>query len=232
MKWRQMQLKSARKAIDAMKEGYMPDAILDESYLRLQSVLREAWRKVNDDLSEEAGRSKFDYKRDLAYGLRIYDIFTHGEFAMPPRVAADVEIWRYISVNVVPEIVRERWPKSSSWEDRFYRKPNRIYLRVLWWYIYLSWQGDEEHTYAVLEANTEDTIAQLVERAGSHGYNTELYRKIMIRHFCQEESDRSMILFRKVMKLHTARIRTREPEMLPGGVNQYVEDLYAYFKDK
>ena len=230
MKWRQMQVKTATEAVEKMKTGWMPDTALDESYQRMQQRIRAAWAEVNEN--NHSDDKKDTYRRDLAFGLRLYGIFSKGEFAMPPRVAADIAVWRYISINVVPEIVKERWPKESSWDDRFYRKTNRIYLKVLWWYIYLSWQGDDEHTYAVLEANNSDTIAQLVERSGAHGYNLDLYRKIMIRHFCQDESDRSMLMFRKVMKLHPARIRTRQPEMLPGGVNQYVEELYAYFNEE
>ncbi len=170
--------------------------------------------------------------RDLNFALRLYGIFSKGEFAMSPRIAADVSVWRYISINLVPEIIKERWPKEASWDDRFYRKTNRIYLKVLWWYIYLSWQGDDERTYTILEENNSDTVVQLVERAGVHGYNIDLYRKIMVRLFCHPEKEHSMSLFRKVMKLHTARIRTRQPEMLPGGVNQYVEELYAYFNEE
>ncbi|WP_295158087.1 DUF6339 family protein [Selenomonas sp. AE3005] len=230
MKWRHMQVKAATEAVERMKSGWMPEVSLDERYQRMQQRIRDAWVEANENF--QSGDNKDTYMRDLEFGLRLYAIFSKGEFAMAPRIASDIEVWRYISINVVPEIVKERWPKESSWDDRFYRKTNRIYLKVLWWYIYLSWQGDDEHTYAVLEANNADTIAQLVERSGAHGYNLDLYRKIMVRHFCQEESERSMIMFRKVMKLHTARIRTRQPEMLPGGVNQYVEELYAYFNEE
>ncbi len=229
MKWKSMPAKAAAKAVEQMKQGTMPGAVLDDSYLRLQETLQEAWRKANEAAQKNKDKSRKEYVRDLNFALGLYEFFSGGEFEMSPRSAADISIWRYISINVVPDIVKERWPNESSWEDRFYRKSNRVYLKVLWWYIYLSWQGDTEHTYEALEANSEDTIAQLVERSGAHGYNLMLYRKIMAIHFSQEESERTMNLFRKVMKLHTARIRTRQPEMLPGGVNQYVEELYAYF---
>lgn len=231
MKWKKMQVKAAARAVEQMTEGYMPEVDLNDSYQRLRNQLIDAWNNANNELQAERTNKRFEYMRDLNFGMRLYRIFSTGEFTMHPRLAADIGIWRYISINVVPDIIKERWTKESSWEDRFYRRPNRIYLKILWWYIYLSWQGDEERTYAVLEANNADTISQLVERSGAHGYNLELYRKIMIRHFCQDPSERSMMLFRKVMKLHTAKIRTRQPEMLPGGINQYVEELYAYFNE-
>lgn len=231
MKWKKMQVKAAARAVEQMTEGYMSEVDLDDSYQRLRNQLVEAWENTNEELQADRTNKRYEYMRDLKFGMRLYRILSTGEFTMHPRLAADVGIWRYISINVVPEIIKERWPKESSWEDRFYRKPNRIYLKILWWYIYLSWQGDEKNTYTVLEANNSDTISQLVERSGAHGYNLELYRKIMVRHFFQDPSERSMMLFRKVMKLHTARIRTRQPEMLPGGINQYVEELYAYFNE-
>ena len=230
MKWESMAVKSAVRAVTRMKEGTVPEFELKANYLRMQQRIHEAWAEANAELKAQGGKSGFEYARDLNFGLRLYRIFSRGEFAMSPRIAADLGIWRFISIKVVPDLIKERWPKVESWDDRFYKKTNRVYLKVLWWYIYLSWQGDEELTYERLKDNSEDTIAQLVERSGAHGYNPGLYREIMRQFYLREKNRGNMDVFRKVMKLHTARIQTRQPELLPGGIGQYVEELYDYFK--
>ena len=175
--------------LDAVKEKQSSDK-KDDDHTNPPSGGGCDGQDTKQELASEEGKIKYNYNRDLVFALKIYEFFSVGQYNMPPRIAADPRVWSYISIRLVPEIVRERWPKKSSWEDRFYRKPNRIYLKVLWWYIYLSWQGETEDTRIILENNTEDTIAQLVERSGAHGYRLELYRKIMRRFFMMDDRRR------------------------------------------
>ena len=80
--------------------------------------------------------------------------------------------------------------------------------------------------------NSEDTILQLVDRAGANGYRPELYRKIarMFLEYPGEENHDE--LFRRVMKLNTARMVTTEPELTEGGIPQYVKELFEYISKK
>lgn len=232
MKWKTLTVPEASKEVQEMKDDIFSVADgLTEEDLAIQKKLRQLWQDTKQELASEEGKIKYNYNRDLVFALKIYEFFSVGQYNMPPRIAADPRVWSYISIRLVPEIVRERWPKKSSWEDRFYRKPNRIYLKVLWWYIYLSWQGETEDTRIILENNTEDTIAQLVERSGAHGYRLELYRKIMRHFFMMDDNKCDMMKFRKIMKLHTARIVSIEPEMMVGGIPAYIEELLEYFDE-
>ena len=69
---------------------------------------------------------------------------------------------------------------------------------------------------------------QLVERPGI-GYNVEMYRELMKQY--NSYSDSSRQLFRRVLKLNTARLLTTSPELVEGGIPQYVEDLFKAVRD-
>ena len=83
--------------------------------------------------------------------------------------------------------------------------------------------GNSEDTFKLLENNTTDTILQLVERP-CIGYNVEMYRELMKQYY--EYNDSSRQLFRRVLKLNTARLLTTSPELMEGGIPQYVHDLF------
>ena len=140
------------------------------------------------------------------------------------RVAANDEIWRFLSIKVIPDIVHARWGMNAS---HFYQTSRRIWLKTIWWYIHLSWQNSIDETYKILIDNTTDTILQLVERPGL-GYNVELFREIMKQYANYSDSSRN--LFRTVLKLNTAKILTTSPELVDGGIEKYVDSLFKMAK--
>lgn len=193
---------------------------IDPKYNLLE--LRDKLIEARDEIFEQEkldGANTLDYKFDLLFGLKLYSILGD-EIDFTARVASNDDVWRYLSICVVPDIVHARWELK---EDYFYKQPRRIWLKRIWWYIHLSWQGNVEDTFKILEKNTTDTVMQLVERPGI-GYYQELYREIMARYFKYNDSDRQ--LFRKVLKLNTARLLTMSPELVEGGIPTYVDNLF------
>lgn len=174
-------------------------------------------------LSDEKNKIK-SYSFDLHIGLYMYQILEE-EYDFNERFAAQDEIWRYISLEVLPDLVYERYGIE---EKRFYKEKRRIWLRSLWWYIHLSWQGTEEATYEVLKESSTDEINQLVDRSGSDGYRLDLTREIMRQHkiYSKDLGSRNL---RRILVLNTVRINMIEPGLVEGGTNKYVEELYAYF---
>ena len=51
-----------------------------------------------------------------------------------------------------------------------------------------------------------------------------MYREIMARYSDYEDSSRD--LFRRVLKLNTARLLTTSPELVAGGIPAYVTNLF------
>ena len=117
------------------------------------------------------------------------------------RDAADDGVWRYLSMCVVPDLVARRWGKGA--EIRYYKQSGRIWLKTIWWYIHLSWQGNVRDTMNVIAANTTDQVLQLVDRSGKKGYFVDVYRKIMYYYWLSRQLNPTVgeTEFRKIMTL-------------------------------
>jgi len=184
--------------------------------------LRQKLIKARDDIFEAHNldkANKLEYSFDLLFGLELYEILNE-DIGFTNRVATNDDVWRYLSICVIPDIVHSRWSLNA---DHFYKISRRIWLKTIWWYIHLSWRGNKEDTYEILKDNSTDTILQLVERPGI-GYYTEMYRELMLQYTNYEDKSRN--LFRMVLKLNTARLLTISPELVEGGIPKYVSDLF------
>ena len=189
--------------------------------------LRQQLIKARDDIFEAHNldkANKLEYSFDLLFGLEVYQILNE-DIGFTNRVATNDDVWRYLSICVIPDIVHSRWSLNA---DHFYKISRRIWLKTIWWYIHLSWRGNKEDTYEILKDNSTDTILQLVERPGI-GYYTEMYRELMLQYTNYEDKSRN--LFRMVLKLNTARLLTISPELVEGGISGYVSSLFEAAKE-
>ncbi|MCJ0968255.1 hypothetical protein MTW78_09125 [Mammaliicoccus sciuri] len=189
-----------------------------QEFIDLREKLINARDEVYDQF-ELDNVNKLGYTFDLNFGLKVYEILNKN-IGFNNRVAANDEVWRYLSIKVIPDIVHSRWEFNEIY---FYKAPRRLWLKTIWWYIHLSWSGSVESTYLTLKNNSTDTIMQLVDRAGI-GYNVELYREIMKQYKDYSKKDR--MLFRKLLMLNVARVVTMSPDLVDGGIEGYVKDLY------
>ena len=157
---------------------------------------------------------------DMKVGLALYRVLS--EAGMDIRTAADDGWWRFLSLRVLPDLVRSRW--DSAPPVRYWKGRSRIWLRAMWWTVHLTWQGSEESTRKVLESVTTDTVVQLVERPGKGGFRIDLTRLIFkMRRLRKPSQDQ----FRAIMKLNSAQIVLKEPLFCEGGLFGYVDALFA-----
>jgi len=168
---------------------------------------------------------------DLFLGLKMY-AFLNDDFDMNASTASDDDIWRFIQMKVVPDLLFDRWSEDNGSDrindDRFWKDSRRMWLKTMWWYIHLSLQGDSlVETKRILMGNGSDDISQLVERSGS-GYRVDLYREIMRRYHESGRKDKQIL--RKVLKLNVVRCATVEPLLFSSGIEDYVNDLFEYFE--
>ncbi len=183
-------------------------------------ALRNQLIDARDEVFEERGydnAEKLDYDFDVAYGFKLYEILNEN-VGFNNREASNNDFWNWLSVRVIPDVVHSRWGNSP---EHYFQRPTRTWLKVIWWYIHICWDGSEEATYELIKNNTTDTIQGLIERPGI-GYYVDVYHEIMKRY--KDYQDRN--LFRRVMKLNTARLMTTSPELVDGGIEAYVEDLF------
>jgi len=165
-------------------------------FTELRNQLIDARNRVFEIYNFDAA-NRLEYLFDLTFGLELYQILDE-KIGFTNRVATNDDVWRYLSVCVVPDIVHSRWSLNP---DHFYKRSIRIWLKTIWWYIHLSWRGNAEETFNILKNNTTDTILQLVERPGI-GYYIELYRELMLQYSNYQDESRTDF-FRRVLKLNT-----------------------------
>ena len=223
----------SKKAMDEWIEmcPQLPD--IDGDYSVIRNDLVDLFVAVKDNAIEK-GYKVQDYYVDEQFGILLYMYLTRQTW-FNLRLAADDGFWRYLSIKVVPYIVSARWGKDN--DDHFWAKPGRIWLKQLWWYVYLSWNTDEATTREIIESPncSTDTILNFVERTGKKGTCVNAYRQIIniYSHIPTKELSeynrgrKHDDLFRVIMKLNTARMLVMEPELCLGGSEGYAKKLFA-----
>ena len=240
MRYKRLSLNDARAIInqyDSMSDVQFKDLIdhwekfdtieNDPSYSDFRKVLLKAF---SDALVETGG--KMDYLLDLRVGISLYQLMPLGtDFSVID--ANNNDIWRYISVKVMPDITYLRYPDPEKEvrdaggrlnHKRFYSATRRIWLKTLWWYVHLSWQGSAEKTFEVLKNNATDNINKLIETPGK-GYRLSLYRNI-VREYSETAPHKAKD-FAAITKLNNAKCISVEPELVDGGECAYAKQLVA-----
>lgn len=197
----------------------------------------------------EKNDNRIDYSLDLDVGIRLYELL-NPQKGFDIIKANDDDIWRYISVCVMPDLTFIRYPnlltdidilrenipnltyakQPKSEKDsirlkkkRFYSHTRRIWLKTLWWYIHLGWQGDTESTYQVLKNNGTNIISHFIERPG-RGYRESLFRSMLYAFsLLPEQKDN---VFRAAAKLNLAKCISVEPALTAGGESKYSTMLF------
>ncbi len=193
---------------------------LSDSY---NNIRNDLVNKFNSIIITDVKRES--YIQDVEFGLLIYEYF---QDSISMRIAASDDFWRHLSVEVIPHIVAKRWGIDN--EDRFWKKSRRIWLKQIWWYIYLTWGGTIEETKKILMSKNMNTdiILNLVERSGKKGYFVDVQR-LIIKYYSNlsnynGESLRN--IFRRVMILNTSKSLLIEPSLCLGGTEGYVKRLF------
>ena len=193
--------------------------------------------------------NKINYDLDLKVGIKLYELM-NPQNGFDIISANDDDIWRYISIRVMPDLTFIRYPNQiadielleknlpglnyaigvKSEKDsmrmkkkRFYSHTRRIWLKTLWWYVHLGWQGTAEKTYDVLKNNGTNIISHFIERPG-RGYRTSLFRTMLYAYSLLPEQKDS--IFRAAAKLNLAKCMSIEPALADGGEEAYAEKLF------
>ncbi|HFI0190429.1 TPA: hypothetical protein ACGO2H_000967 [Streptococcus suis] len=218
--WEQINydISKATKDYDELSMDLSTPYNLSNDMQELRMAFLEARDKLYDKYNLDSVE-KLGYDFDLRFGLKVYSILSH-KVGFTNRTASNDDVWRYLSIKIIPDIVHSRWGRN---EVRTLTS-RRIWLKNLWWYIHLSWAGNSEETFNLLKNNTTDTVVQLVERPGI-GYYTDLYRELMKQYANINDSSRN--IFRRALKLNTALLPVSYPELMDGGIPEYIEYVFS-----
>lgn len=220
----------------------------DDNYGEIYKDIRQGVVDTFKQVLQEGG-NKINYNLDLRVGIKLYEL-------LPPQMGFDVikanddDIWRYISVKVMPDLTFIRYPNQQTdveiikeyipelsyaigvktekdsmrlKKKRFYSHTRRIWLKTLWWYIHLGWQGTSDQTYEVLKNNGTNIISHFIERPG-RGYREQLFRCMLYAYSLIPEQRDS--IFRAAAKLNLAKCVSVEPALTDGGESVYAGKLF------
>ena len=223
----------AEKAMREWVDSYPQLPALDGDYSVIRSDLTKLFQSVMEG-AESKGFKPRDYYTDAQFGILLYLYLARKDW-FSLRLAADDGFWRYLSLKVIPDTVAVRWGKDN--DSHYWSTPGRVWLKQIWWYVYLSWTKDEETTRSILESPncSTDTILNFVERTGKKGTCVEAYRWIIYLYSMipqpmvseYKKKGKNHDLFRVVMKLNTARMMVAEPALCVGGCQGYAKKLFV-----
>ena len=214
-----LNLKLSQRHFEELLKGgdFQPDIVVSPE---MQELRRQVLALVSLYDSVEENNAIRSGAYDVKVGLALFRALA--EAGMDIRTAADDGWWRFLSLKVLPDLVKSRW--GSAPPVRFWKGRSRIWLRAMWWTVYLTCQDSEEGTREILEGVTTDTVVQLVERPGKGGFRVDLTRMIFkMRQLRKPSQDQ----FRAIMKLNTAQIVLKEPLLCEGGLFGYVDALFT-----
>lgn len=230
---RTQEYNSDDKSFEKWKESFRNiDGTLGKNYLDIRTKLKESYSQIK---AKTHGTRSQEYGVDLEFGLAVYR--TLKEYGFTARDSSNDEIWYHLQMEVIPDIILDRWPGKGCNinEERFWKNKRRIWIKILWWYIYLSLQTSDNIdelvlTRATLYNNQADDISQLVERAGYAGYRVEVYRTIMQRYgnIASNRERPLNNLLSRVLQLNIIRSEVVEPLLNENGVSDYVNQLFDY----
>src|SRR5699024_3683962 len=78
-----------------------------EDFLELRKLLIDARDKVFEKNGFDFSNN-LTYDFDLLYGLELYQVLNK-DIGFNQRVASNDDIWRYLSIRVIPDVVHSRW---------------------------------------------------------------------------------------------------------------------------
>ena len=217
MKWMETDRAAAQQRFAAMEvAGQFGPGTLLPDYAQIRHEMLAA---LPPPPASRTARGRYDVEA----GLALYRILDCRGFTR--RQAASDGFWRHLSLEVLPDLVAARWEDYQP--ARFWSSRSRIWLRAVWWFVHLSWQGNEQDTRVILDGITTDDMVQLVERPGRHGFRIGLCRAIMRARALRRAREAGSERFREIMTLNTVKAVMTEPELHEKGLDGYVAGLYA-----
>ena len=194
MKIMEYSREQARKKLDEWrntKEVYS----LNSEYSSIRENFIEFYTKAKDEASRD---DRTEYMTDVLFGSAIYEYLSNQDW-FNIRTAANDGFWRYLSVEVIPDIVADRWGVNN--DNYYWKQSNRLWPKTAWWFIHLSLNNSLDDTKRVLSKNcfNSDSIQGIVERTGKKGTYVEVYREI-IKQYSQLDYN-SIMLFMIVKEM-------------------------------
>jgi len=145
-------------------------------------VTKQRLEELQNVIRSVAGRSGFPDSRSRNQAAE-FDVEAAGvllaEMGLSPGEAARNEIWSFVGLVLLPDVVRWRFPTAGA--ERFVGGASqRNALQRLWWRAYVLRDESGQDELRLLRHLSEDALVQIMER--SHlSRNKEVAREIAVQ---------------------------------------------------
>ena len=127
LNWEQINYDITKSEIEYNSLNNMNPATIASNLTSEFKRIRELLIQARDDIFDEwhlDTAEKLGYDFDLLFAIRLYDILgLNNNFSN--RAASNDEIWRFLSIRVIPDIVHSRWGMNEA----RYMTSRRIWLK-------------------------------------------------------------------------------------------------------
>ena len=139
MKLEDIKLDSNDAAIKFEDYKTSEEIFCPEEYKVLRNDITGLFTNVLSEIGispEDIPKKNNSYLVDYQFGLKIYSLLNN-KYGMTVRTASSADVWRFLSVVVVPDVVEMRY--GTDHPDRFWKKAKRIVACAL--VVYLSFMA-------------------------------------------------------------------------------------------
>ena len=92
---------------DSLMNNFHP-AVNSEFYCSIREHLISKWHELN----QSNNNSK--YYIDLHFGKELFSLLNSPKYSLTPRIASNDQIWIYLSIEVIPDIIASRYRKEDA----------------------------------------------------------------------------------------------------------------------
>ncbi len=135
-----------------------------------------------------------------------WGIWLHENLDITPHEASKDSVWQFLTVALLPDLVRWRWGEAESKEasDRWItvRHRGRNTFGRLWWRCEILINPEHEKPYSLFESLREDELVQIMERPSFAGNRmlSKTTASVLIAHHDAYPKVNRMLLLRDYQK--------------------------------
>lgn len=236
MEWKRMSKREALLRLRSYdRDNSVPSSVLEsvpKEYKDVRNTLCEVRGSVEKRRQEAGVKMPRDYATDLFLGIALHKCLSRMDFGL--WEAADDNVWRYIAVSVIPDIVHDRLGGEYAKDAFSGVRSSRFWVRNIWWYVHLSLvvdgngRPDYLKTEQILSRNDTDILAGVVDHQGN-GFRVELFRAMMrtFDDFCKNSrlSDTRENVFRYLIKEYQIRTAVVDPDL--EGHRPFLDEIFV-----
>lgn len=122
MEWLELNQVDARERYESLlendfRDSYILSTLTSQSEKKLRYQLTDAYEEIISQINDGINNGKLNYSKkkyytDCYFGIELFKILRSFKFQL--HDASNINIWRYISLYIIPDLVLERHGQKEN----------------------------------------------------------------------------------------------------------------------